>query len=240
MSMKRILGTMLATRMGGRGRNVGALGTASAIGLLGSRGGLGSKLGLAGLGYMAYQAYQNSQRRHAGNTGGQQGGGLIDKLRDTAQEILAGGSADSRQSAGTTDASGTTHASGDEELRKGEVAAGRISEDEALLMIRAMITAAYSDGSLSQEERGRIMQAIEEADATAAEREIMECEIANPKPLDALLTQIDDTEAAEEFYMASRAALNGDRESDQRYLSDLQTKLGISDEVAAEANSIAS
>lgn len=55
MSLKRILGTMLATRMAGRGRRGGALGTAAMIGLS-RRSGMGRKLGIAGLGYRAYKA----------------------------------------------------------------------------------------------------------------------------------------------------------------------------------------
>ena len=244
MSMKRILGTMLATRMAGRGRRRGALGSASALGLLGSRGrrgGLGSKFGLAGLGYMAYQAYQNSQSRQASQTGGHRsaasGGGLIDKLRDTAQEILGGGSGSSSQESGLGGTTAATEATDDHDLREGEAAADRFSEDEALLMIRAMITAAYSDGALSQQERGRIMQAIDEADATAAERETMEREIANPKSLDTLLSEVRDEETAEEFYLASRAALDGDSEADRTYLHELRDRLGLSVEVTEEADS---
>lgn len=254
MSMKRILGTMLATRMAGRGRRSGALGTASALGLLGSRrrrrGGLGGKLGLAGLGYMAYQAYRDSQSRQTGQPGGQHdgehgsragGGGLMDKLRDTANEFLAGGTVRSSQGGGTGPSAATATEEPDEkDLREGQAAAERFSEDEALLMIRAMITAAYADGSLSQDERGRIVQAIGDADATPDERATMEREIANPKPLDELLKQVDDEETAEEFYLASRAAIEGTSDADRRYLLDLRDKLRLSSEDAAEADAIAS
>lgn len=192
---------------------------------------------------MAYQAYQSRQTQQTGNTGGQQmqdtgGGSLIDDLRHAAQDFLGNGAASSPQP--DDPLSGTLDASTDENLSEGHAASERVSEDEALLMIRAMITAAYSNGSLSQEERGRIMRAIEDADPTEALREVMEREIANPMPLDALLTQVDDSETAEEFYLASRAALDGDGEADRRYLSDLQIRLGISAELAEEANSIAS
>ncbi len=253
MSMKHILGTMLATRMAGRGRRSGALGTASALGLLGSRrsrrSGLGGKLGLAGLGYMAYQAYRDNQSRQTGQTGGQHiggqsprsgGGGLMDKLRDTANEFLAGGTSSSSNESGVT---GSTAAAGepeDKDFREGQAAAERFSEVEALLMIRAMITAAYADGSLSQDERGRIIKSIEDADATPDERAAMEREIANPKPLDELLKQVDDEETAEEFYLASRAAIDGTSDADRNYLLNLQNKLGLSAEGAAEVDAIAS
>ncbi|ETW14149.1 hypothetical protein ATO8_04626 [Roseivivax marinus] len=246
MSMKRILGTMLATRMAGRGRRRGALGTASALGLLGGRrrrsSGLGSKLGLAALGYMAFQAYQKSQSSQSGSaqsatttSSGSSGGSLIDTIRDKANELLGDG-------AGPTQASGQAAApsADDEDMREGEAAAERFSEDEALLMIRAMITAAYSDGALSQDERARIVQAIDDADATPEERATMEREIANPKPLDTLLGQVNDQETAEEFYLASRAAVDGESAQEQRYLSDLRQRLGLSEEEAAEADAIAS
>ena len=234
---------MLATRMAGRGRSKGALGTASALGLLGSgrrrrRGGMGGKLGLAALGYMAYRAYQDSQSKQTsasgssartGSTGS--GGGLLDQIKDAANQFLGDGvssgpPADQRPQ--------------DQDLQESEAAAERFSEDEALLLIRAMITAAYSDGSLSQDERGRIMQAIDDADATPEDRAAMEREIANPKPLDALLTEVNDHETAEEFYLASRAALDGETESDRKYLSNLRDRLGLSAEDAAEAEAIAS
>lgn len=243
MSMKRILGTMLATRMAGRGRRRGALGTASALGLMGSRrrrSRMGGKLGLAALGYMAYQAYQDNQSRQSAQQGGQggaqraggSGGGLMDNLRNAANQILGGGAgAAARPSTSTAD---------DPDLREGEAAAEKFSEDEALLMIRAMITAAYSDGSLSQDERSRILQAIDEADASPEERATMEREIANPKPLETLLAQVNDEETADQFYIASRAALDGEGEADRRYLAELRAKLNLSEGDAAEAETIAS
>ncbi|SFD49638.1 DUF533 domain-containing protein [Roseivivax sediminis] len=254
MSMKRILGTMLASRMAGRGHSKGALGSSAALGLLGARRprrrGLGSKLGVAALGYMAYQAYQSSQssQSHAqsqhgatgtasstGSHGASGSSGLIDKIRDKANEFLnAGPSSATSQGDGRAEA-----AAPDQDLREAEDAAERFSDDEALLMIRAMITAAYADGALSQEERARIVQAIGDADATPEERATMEREIANPKPLDELLTEVNDEETAEEFYLASRAAVDGHGEQERRYLEDLRTRLGLSEEDAADVEAIA-
>ncbi len=192
MSMKRILGTMLASRMAGRGGSRGALGTAAALGMLGSfgrrgRGGMGSKMGLAALGYMAYQAYQGSQSKQQApsgtqNSGSRQAGdGLMDKLRNAANDLLGG------QAAGTDSNDQNVM---DQSLQDGEAAADQFGEDKALLMIRAMISAAYADGAMSDDERRRILQAINAADATSDERHTMEREIANPKPLDTLLASV--------------------------------------------------
>ena len=164
----------------------------------------------------------------------------MDQLRDTANELLSGGTG--RPSSGSSVAGNAAAPAepDDKDLREGQAAAEEFSEDKALLMIRAMITAAYADGSLSQDERGRIVQAISDADAAPDERATMEREIANPQPLDELLKQVGDEETAEEFYLASRAAIDGTNEADRQYLDDLRNKLNLSSDDAAEADAIAS
>ncbi|SFG25932.1 Uncharacterized membrane protein YebE, DUF533 family [Palleronia marisminoris] len=240
MSLKRILGTMLATRMAGRGRRRGGLGTAAMLGGLGRRrrtGMMGGKLGMAALGYMAYKAYQDQQSKAGTSTGGTSsgakgGGGLSGMVQDVMNTVTGGS-----QSSGGASA-GATPAPEEEDMREEAQAAENLSNDTALLLIRAMITAAYSDGSLSMDERQRIMGEIDQA-GDAEDRAVMEREIANPKPLDELLTQVNDEETAEEFYMASRAAVDGDSEADRTYLADLQRRLNLSDAQVAEVEEMA-
>jgi len=244
MSLKRILGTMLATRMAGRGRRRGSLGTAGMLGGLGSRrrSGMGGKLGLAALGYMAYRAYQDHQSRSTGSagtgTGGSQGrggrsGSLTDMVQDVVDRVTGGGSSSGGAAA---HASPGPEAEMHEEAR----AAENMSDETALLLIRAMITAAYSDGAMSTEERQRIMGEIEQAGGDAEDRAVMEREIANPKPLDELLAQVNDQETAEEVYLASRAAVDGETEANRAYLADLRRRLDLSEEQVAEAEELAS
>lgn len=237
MSLKRILGTMLATRMAGRGRRRGSLGSAAMLGGLGRRrrGGMGGKLGVAALGYMAYKAYQDHQSKQgtASRGSGQASGGS--GLSGMVQDVMNSVSGNSQAQAG-----GASAAPNEEDLREEAQAAENLSEDKALLLIRAMITAAYSDGSLSTDERQRIMGQIDEAGGDAEDRAVMEREIANPKPLDDLLAQVNDEETAEEFYMSSRAAVDGETESNRAYLAELQRRLGLSDEQVAEVEELAS
>jgi len=246
MSMKRILGTMLASRMAGRGRPRGGLGAGSMFGGSGyrrRRGGMGGKMGLAALGYMAYRAYQDRQSGQSGQTGttghgtsassvgsGRGSGGLGDMIRSVADQLTGG---DSGTSSGGTDrdrtATGATDPDAPPEMEQDAAAADRIGDDTALLLIRAMITAAYSDGALSEDERRRIMQEIDDAGADPEERRAMEREIADPKPLDDLLAEVRDEETAQEFYLASRAAIEPDTEPHRAYLADLRRRLGLSD-----------
>lgn len=234
MSLKRILGTMLATRMAGRGHRRGSLGTAALLGGLGRRRrGMGGKLGIAALGYMAYRAYQDHQARQGGGAAGGRRSGIGGIIQDVADRLGGGGT-----SYGGSQAKAP--AGSERELQEQQQAAAEFSDDTALLLIRAMITAAYSDGALSQEERMRIMQEIEEAGADDEDRRIMEREIANPKPLDDLLRQVRDRETAQEFYLASRAAIDGETPQHRAYLSDLRQRLELTDEEASEVEELAS
>lgn len=233
MSLKRVLGMMLASRMAGRGRRRGSLGTAAMLGALGGRRrGMSGKLGLAALGYMAYRAYQDHQARTGGSAAGPGGqGGIGGMIRDVADRITGG----------AVSGSGPAGAQpGPSEFGEDERAAEQFSEDKALLLIRAMITAAYSDGALSESERARIMREIEQSGADPEDRRIMEREIANPRPLEELLGQVRDHETAEEFYLASRAAVDGETEQNRSYLATLRQRLGLSEEEAAEVEQLAS
>ena len=236
MSLKRILGTMLATRMAGRGRRRGSLGTTAMLGGLGYRRRpmIGGKMGLAALGYMAYRAYQDHQSRTAGRapgsgpTSGSGIGGMVQDLADRITGSASGGTPGARAGAA------------EEDLREDERAAESFNDETALLLIRAMITASYSDGAMSTEERQRIMQEIEQSGGDAEDRRTMEREIANPKPLDELLAQVNDQETAEEFYLASRAAVDGETDANRAYLADVRQRLGLSEQQAAEVDELAS
>ncbi len=141
--------------------------------------------------------------------------------------------------AGSSGAAASAGAPREEDLHEEARAAEGLSDDTALLLIRAMVTAAYADGSLSTEERERIMGEIAEAGGTEEDRALMEREIANPKPLDTLLAEVEDEETAEEFYLASRAAVDGETEANRAYLADLRTRLRLSDAQVAEVEEMA-
>ena len=241
MSLKRILGTMLATRLAGRGRRRGFSPTDAVLGGLGyrRRPRLGGKMQLAALGYMAYRAYRDHQARQpsgatsasAGGSGGLGGlvSGVVDSL--TGQGAAQG-------SAGTT-ARDARQGVADADLARDAEAAEGMSEGQALFLIRAMIAAAYADGAMSEDERQRIMGAIDAAGGSDDDRRTLEREIANPHSTDSLLAEVDDPETAEAFYLASAAAIDGGTEANRRYLDALRQRLSIPDDEAAEVEDLA-
>jgi uncharacterized membrane protein YebE (DUF533 family) len=258
MSMKRILGLMLASRMAGRGRRSGigggglggGLGGLAAAGMLGGRrGGLGRKAGLAALGYMAYRAYQDHQAgspdattssgSERGKTGAAGVGAGLGGLLKSAGEALAGSRHEAAQrprAEEETPAGGPSEAAFSPEDQR---AAETLSEDTALLLLRAMITAANADGEISAEERRRIMAQADKADATPQDRRTLERELDNPRDLDDLLMKVRDERMTEEFYLASRLAVDETTEANRAYLLRLRERLGLGEHEAAEIDELA-
>lgn len=247
MSMKRILGMMLASRMAGRGGGFGklaggGLGGLAAASLLGRGKGMGGKAGLAALGYLAYRAYQDHQSKAVSNP--QAGdrsaadrasaspqtpgfGAAFDGIIKSVSEALSG---NKEPGAGT--------ATDRQPVREGQQAAEALTEATALLLLRGMVTAANSDGSISPEERSRIVAHAAANDPD--DRNALERELANPRPLEELLSQVTDRETAEEFYLASRLAVEGGTATHRAYLAYLRERLGLGEKEVADIETLVS
>jgi uncharacterized membrane protein YebE (DUF533 family) len=250
-NLQRMLGVMLASRMAGRGGMGGALGSAAMMGGLGGGGrggrrggglggGLGGKAGLAALGYLAYRSYQNSQQgrerdARPGETrqsGGGPLGGLLDSITGGGQTGRTAGSG-----ASLGERIGNVLNPRQDEPAPEE---SSVSDNKALLLIRAMIAAAYSDGQISPEERARIIAKLDEAGADDDDHRVIEKELRDPRPLDELLREVQDPETAQQFYLASRAAVEGTNEVQKSYLSYLRQRLNLPEAAVAEAEQFAS
>jgi uncharacterized membrane protein YebE (DUF533 family) len=244
MTLRSVLGTMLASRMAGRGGRRGGglgagLGSAAMLGMLGGRrrGGLGGKVGLAALGYMAYQAYQDRQAPGAGAAGEGRdtgsGGGFSGIVGNLAERFgIGGGDGQSTPAPETAPAAGPT--------AEDRQAAESFSDEKALLLIRGMIAAAHSDGQISPVERTRIVQQLQAGGADAEDRRVVEREMEAPRGLDELVAEARRHDLAQEFYLASRAAIDGESEAHRAYLADLRQRLGLSEAEAAEIEGLAS
>ncbi len=255
MSLKRVLGVMLASRMAGRGGRGRGLGSAAMLGGLarGGRGGIGRKAGLASLAYLAYRHYQDRDRQpsSASDSAASGSGGGIGGMIGGVLDSIAGGRSPGPEAAGQAQpGAAEDRARGiDEDPSRGidgdpsrgidgDPSRG-IDEDRALLLIRAMIAAAHADGEFSADERARIMQTLDEGGADAADRARVESEIAHPRPLQDLLSEVRDPETAQQVYLASRAAIDPETEANRAYLANLRRRLDLSDEDVAAAEELA-
>ena len=212
--LQRLLGGMLASGMGGRSRRGAAFGHSSSFGGFRKTAGVGA---LAYLGYKAWQEYQKNNRGAAG--------------------------------AGTT-GSGTTSAGGPPSLgeRLGsllgmdsepEPAPATLGDDQALLLIRAMIAAANADGEITPDERQRITSRLDQAGAGTEERAVLEQELQSPRSADQIIREVHDQETAEEVYLASRIAMHPDTPAEKAYLDFLAARLAIPADRLNELNAAA-
>ena len=258
-NLGRMLGMLLATRMAGRGRYGSALGTAALM-----RGGLGRKAGIAGLGYMAYRAWQDSKGRQQpsdyqsrqgpsgsgtsqadGERGQPMAGGIAGTLGGIIDSLTGGQMGSRKGEPGLGDrvrsyfdptaaepAPAVPEPAAEEEAPPPEAA--EIDDSRALLLIRAMIAAANADGEITAEERRRIITRLDDAGGDADDHRVIEQELANPKPLDTLLAQVHDHDTAQQFYAASRAAMDGQTPTQASYLDYLRNRLDLPPDETAE------
>jgi uncharacterized membrane protein YebE (DUF533 family) len=257
-----ILGTMLATGMGGRSSRGPAfsaspfgmggsggfgsgLGTGS-MGMSAGRGGMDFKhvAGLGALGYLAYKAFQERQQNMGGQgagsptgagagTGTGSGGGIFGGLFGGGQG--SGGSLSDRLS--------SVFGSGQRETPETPETTAypdvAMEDQQALLLIRAMIAAANADGEITPEERQRIIAKLDEAGAGPDERQVVERELANPISTDALVREVRDPKTAEQVYLASALAIEPDTDAERSYLQYLAARLKLEPNRAEELHRIA-
>lgn len=108
------------------------------------------------------------------------------------------------------------------------------AETDPVLLLRAMIAAAYADGSLDDAERGRITSHLERAGLTEEERDFLRRELEAPRPLHEIAAAATCPADAEQVYAVSLLAVDVDTDAERAYLEVLRRALGIEPGVAAD------
>jgi uncharacterized membrane protein YebE (DUF533 family) len=248
-NLQKILGTMLATGMGGRSSRGPSFASGKSSGM-----GIGNAAGLASLGYLAYKAWQERQgtmqptstRTSAGDTstGGIFGGGGLGGLGGT---IFGGGatpgtatpaSSAPRRSGGPSLGERLIDALKPREQPAAQAAAESMEDQKALLLIRAMIAATNADGQITAVEHQRILGKLDEAGADADDRRIVEQELQQPRSIDALLRDVTDRDAAEQVFLASEMAIDAGSPAEKTYLQYLAARLNLPADRVQELNRI--
>ena len=104
------------------------------------------------------------------------------------------------------------------------------AEENARLMIRAMIQAAKADGTIDADERKKIMDHL--TDASDEEIAFVEAELDAPVDVTALASATGETMKAQ-VYAAARMAIQVDTPEENSYLNQLATALGLDAETRA-------
>jgi uncharacterized membrane protein YebE (DUF533 family) len=103
------------------------------------------------------------------------------------------------------------------------------ANNQAALIIRAMINAAKSDGSIDQAEQNNIIAKL--GDVTQEEIDFVKKEFAAPLDVQAFARSIPRG-MGEQIYAVSLMAIDLDKNSEAQYLADLAQGLGISPQLA--------
>lgn len=102
-----------------------------------------------------------------------------------------------------------------------------------LLVLRAMITAAYADGHIDTDERVKIYQRIESLDLSHAEKGLLMDEISEPLILEQLVQQVPNRAMAAEVYLAASLMANSPAPAHRLFLHDLAEQLALPAEFVA-------
>ncbi|MFC0219466.1 uncharacterized membrane protein YebE (DUF533 family) [Pseudochelatococcus lubricantis] len=111
--------------------------------------------------------------------------------------------------------------------------ADAVSQDTALVLARAMIAAAASDGQIDTEERGRIIGNLTKVGFQAEATQFLDREFANPASITQLASAATSEELAVQIYTASRLAIEPDTEAERAYLQELADALSLSPDLVA-------
>ena len=111
-----------------------------------------------------------------------------------------------------------------------------VLEERALVLIRAMVSAAKADGQIDAAERGRIAGQVKESGAGAEALEFLMVEMQRPQDLAGLVAQVRGPEEAVEVYAASLLAIEVDTAAEREYLARLARSLGLDAGVVGEVH----
>lgn len=191
---------------GSSGGGAGALGglLSQALG-----GGGGSSGGGGGLGNVLGSLL-------GGSSGG--GGSIIGSLAKAAMSQMGGSTGGGQAAAPGFDLS---------QFPAGQMESKRDENDRALVMIRAMLMAAKSDGQIDAGEQERILGKLNEAGADQEMRQFVQDELRQPIDIDSLAREVDSPHMATEIYTASLFAIDVDTQGEQAYMSKLSSRLGL-------------
>jgi uncharacterized membrane protein YebE (DUF533 family) len=113
------------------------------------------------------------------------------------------------------------------------------TNDQATLLLRAMVAAAAADGRIDEAEQRKILSNFGTNDLNAAAKQFFTREFAKPATVDELGEACSSPEEATKIYTAARLAVDVDTDEEHEFLAALADRLGIDDDLAAHIDAAA-
>ena len=103
----------------------------------------------------------------------------------------------------------------------------------ALVLVRAMISAAHADGHLDSGEQQRIFAEVDRLDLTLEEKAMLIDELRHPVSVNVLAEQVSEPAAAIEVYAASLLVVDDEEPAARRHLRILADRLDLPGDLVA-------
>ncbi|RVU84678.1 tellurite resistance TerB family protein [Leucothrix sargassi] len=174
--------------------------------------------GVAAIGALAYTAYKNYNNKQGNGPSGNppQGGAPLQQTQPEKIDV-AGLFANPEASAFLPSADDKP-----------------ANDALGLVLVKAMIAAARSDGRLDAQESQAIFQRIESLGLDNEDQSLLIQEMGQPADVDAIINSATTPELAAEIYLASYLAITVDTPEEKAYLSMLAARLQLPPELVVE------
>ena len=120
-----------------------------------------------------------------------------------------------------------------------DFASKKLTDDQALLLVRSMIAAAAADSQIDEAERMRITLGLREAGLDSAAADFLESEFKNPVSVDVLAAGADTPELASQVYTAARLTIEPDTVAEQSFLTQLGEALSLEASMVEHLDAVA-
>lgn len=185
---------------------------------------------LAAVGGLAWKAYKNYNNQKSGSSDTNQG-----NHQSTSPAYVYSGGKQSAPQQHTYEKPARQVFNYDRgnENRFEQIIEDSNSDSGQLLLMQAMISAAYADGHIDAQEQQRIFQQVDAMDLTVVEKASLFDELRSPKSPDEIVAKVPDAETGMEVYAASLLAIDESQTESQSYLDQLAMQLCIPSELRA-------
>ena len=242
VAMAKGVGKMMGGRSGGGGGGLGgmlsgALGGGSSSGggglggLLGGLMGGGSGAAAAGGGAGGLGGLLGGAL--GGGSSGGSSGGMAGGLGGLLESISGGGSPSANAGATAPSSGSLGHLLNDSLQGKSIPEPDAAQEDQARILIRAMVNAAKSDGKIDETEQQKIVANLGD-EVSDEERQFVISEMSGPLDADGFIKSIP-AGAGPQVYMMSLLGIDLDSREEAQYLDKLRKGVGMSEQ---DANTI--
>lgn len=116
----------------------------------------------------------------------------------------------------------------------GETGDAEHDNDTAMLILRAMIAAAASDGTIDNQERSRIVGGLQNAGLDVFAAKFLDAEFAKPASIAALAAEATTPALAAQVYTAARIAIDPDTMKEKAFLMNLAVALKLDEGLVAQ------